>query len=148
MTSNQSKVTNNTNTSVNNGSNCNNNTANTSNNNNSNCKNNKKNFGLMNYTYADYVILSSTLAYAIGEELNDADLTLFLVFLSQLSSDLSLIITKRGLLEKQSVNQSQQQDIVPEIESEEQIEDISSIESGKSRKRKVKKRKIKKKKTF
>lgn len=148
MTRDQSKVTtNNTNTSVNNSSNCNN-TANTSNNNNSNCKNNKKNFGLMNYTYADYVILSSTLAYAIGEELDDADLTLFLVFLSQLSADLSLIITKRGLLEKQSANQSQQQDIVSEIESEEQVEDISSIESGKSRKRKVKKRKIKKKKTL
>lgn len=144
MTRDQSKVANNTNTSVNNGSNC----TNTSNNNNSNYKNNKKNFGLMNYTYADYVILSSTLAYAIGEELNDADLTLFLVFLSQLSADLSLIITKRGLLEKQSANQPQQQDIVPEIETEEQVEDISSIESGKSRKRKVKKRKIKKKKAF
>lgn len=147
MTRDQSKVANNTNASVNNGSNCNN-TTNTSNNNNSNCKNNKKNFGLMNYTYADYVILSSTLAYAIGEELDDADLTLFLVFLSQLSADLSLIITKRGLLEKQSATQSQQQDIVSETESEEQVEDISSIVSGKSRKRKVKKRKIKKKKTL
>lgn len=144
MTRDQSKVANNTSTIVNEGSNC----TNISNNNNSNCKNNKKNFGLMNYTYADYVILSSTLAYAIGEELNDADLTLFLVFLSQLSADLSLIITKRGLLEKQSDNQPQQQDIVPEIESEEQVEDISAIKSGKSRKIKVKKRKIKKKKTF
>lgn len=115
-------------------------------NNNYNCKNNKQNSGLMNYTYAEYIILSSTLAYAIGEELNDADLTLFLVFLSQLSADLSLIITKRGLLEKQSSNQSQQQSIVSEIESEQQVEDINSMKLGKSRKRKVKK--IKKKKTL
>ena len=130
----QSKVTNNTNNSSNKASKCSNvNTDNTINN--ANCKNNKKNFGLMNYTYADYVILSSTLAYAIGEELDDTDLTLFLVFLSQLSADLSLIITKRGLMEKQSDNQS----IVPEIESEEQVDDINSTELGKSKKRKVKK---------
>ncbi|WGX74515.1 hypothetical protein QJS64_09840 [Paraclostridium bifermentans] len=147
MTRDQSKVANNTDTSVNKGSNCNNNTSNTSNNNNSNCKNNKKNFGLMNYTYADYIILSSTLAYAIGEELNDADLTLFLVFLSQLSADLSLIITKRGLEQKQAASQTEE-DIVSETESEEDVEDISSDDLTRGRKRKVKKRKIKKKKTF
>ncbi|WP_250673232.1 hypothetical protein LZ906_005865 [Paraclostridium ghonii] len=113
-------------------------------NNNYNCKNNKQNSGLMNYTYAEYVILSATLAYAIGEELNDADLTLFLVFLSQLSSDLSLIITKRGF-EK---NQSQQQAIVSETLTEEDIENVTSYELTRGRKRKVKKRKVKKKKTL
>lgn len=112
-------------------------------NNNYNCKNNKKNFGLINFTYADYVILSSTLAYAIGEELNDADLTLFLVFLSQLSADLSLILTKRGLENKQANNQLQQESIVSETETEEEIENIIAHELTKGRKRKVKKRKIK-----
>lgn len=117
-------------------------------NNNCNCKNNKQNSGLMNYTYAEYVILSSTLAYAIGEELNDADLTLFLVFLSQLSSDLSLIITKRGLENKEANNQSQQQAIVSETLTEEDIENVTSYELTRGRKRKVKKRKVKKKKTL
>ncbi|GAA0711990.1 hypothetical protein GCM10008904_24790 [Paraclostridium ghonii] len=117
-------------------------------NNNYNCKNNKQNSGLMNYTYAEYVILSSTLAYAIGEELNDADLTLFLVFLSQLSSDLSLIITKRGFENKEANNQSQQQAIVSEILTEEDIENVTSYELTRGRKRKVKKRKVKKKKTL
>lgn len=114
----------------------------------SNYNNNKKNSGLMNYTYVDYIILSSTLAYAIGEELNDADLTLFLIFLSQLSADLSLIITKRGFANKEDINQSQQQAIVSETLTEEEIENVISYELTRGRKRKVKKRKVKKKKTL
>lgn len=111
------------------------------------CTNKKKGLGLSRYTYADYVILSSTLAYAIGEELNDEDLTLFIVFLGQISADLSLIRTKRGLLPV-NLADNQEQDIIAAEETEQSIEDVTSAELTRSKKRKVKKRKIKKKKTI
>lgn len=111
------------------------------------CTNKKKGLGLSRYTYADYVILSSTLAYAIGEELNDEDLTLFIVFLGQISADLSLIRTKRGLLPV-NLADNQEQDIIAAEETEQSIEDVTSAELIRSKKRKVKKRKIKKKKTI
>lgn len=113
----------------------------------SDCTNKKKGLGLSRYTYADYVILSSTLAYAIGEELNDEDLTLFIVFLGQISADLSLIRTKRGLLPV-NLADNQEQDIIAAEETEQTIEDVTSAELTRSKKRKVKKRKIKKKKTM
>ncbi|MGL5754768.1 MAG: hypothetical protein ACRCYC_05540 [Paraclostridium sp.] len=106
----------------------------------SSCKNDKKNFGLSNYTYADYVILSSTLAYAISEELNDDDLDFFLVFLSQVSSDLALLRTKRGFEKKANqVNQSQEQIIVDEAANEDIINDITVEQLGRNKKRKRKK---------
>ncbi|WP_278681996.1 hypothetical protein [Paraclostridium bifermentans] len=104
------------------------------------CTNKKKGLGLSRYTYADYVILSSTLAYAIGEELNDEDLTLFIVFLGQISADLSLIRTKRGLLPV-NLADNQEQDIIAAEETEQSIEDVTSAELTRSKKRKVKKRK-------
>lgn len=137
MTRDQSKVTNNTIS----------NNATTANKQKIKCKNTKKNVGLSRYTYADYVILSSTLAYAIGEELNDEDLTLFIVFLGQISADLSLIRTKRGLLPV-NLADNQEQDIIAAEETEQSIEDVTSAELTRSKKRKVKKRKIKKKKTI
>ncbi|GAA0090205.1 hypothetical protein UT300009_02310 [Paraclostridium bifermentans] len=114
----------------------------------SNCNNKKKGLGLSRYTYADYVILSSTLAYAIGEELNDEDLTLFIVFLGQISADLSLIRTKRGLLPVNLAGTQEEEDIILAGETEQTIEDVTSAELTRSKKRKVKKRKIKKKKTI
>ncbi|MEG2984051.1 MAG: hypothetical protein RR835_05080 [Peptostreptococcaceae bacterium] len=109
----------------------------------SSCKNDKKNFGLSNYTYADYVILSSTLAYAISEELNDDDLDFFLVFLSQVSSDLALLRTKRGFEKKTNqVNQSQEQIIVDEATNEDIINDITVEQLG--RNKKIKRKKVKK----
>ncbi|GIM33826.1 hypothetical protein [Paraclostridium bifermentans] len=114
----------------------------------SDCTNKKKGLGLSRYTYADYVILSSTLAYAIGEELNDEDLTLFIVFLGQISADLSLIRTKRGLLPVNLAGTQEEEDIILAGETEQTIEDVTSAELTRSKKRKVKKRKIKKKKTI
>lgn len=114
----------------------------------SDCINKKKGLGLSRYTYADYVILSSTLAYAIGEELNDEDLTLFIVFLGQISADLSLIRTKRGLLPVNLAGTQEEEDIILAGETEQTIEDVTSAELTRSKKRKVKKRKIKKKKTI
>lgn len=104
------------------------------------CTNKKKGLGLSRYTYADYVILSSTLAYAIGEELNDEDLTLFIVFLGQISADLSLIRTKRGLLPV-NLADNQEQDIIAAEETEQSIEDVTSAELTRSKKRKIKKKK-------
>lgn len=111
------------------------------------CKNNKKSFGLGSYTYADYIILSSTLAYAIGEELNDEDLAFFIVFLSQVSSDLALIRTKRAFKVSQETQdkESDEQDIIESIDID-AIDDTLATSLDRSKVKKVKKRKIKKKK--
>ena len=64
--------------------------------------------GLDRFSYADYVLLSSLLAYSIGEELNDVDLDLLIVFFSMISSDLALVRTKRGVFQrKQAANAAQ-----------------------------------------
>ncbi len=112
-----------------------------------NCKNNKKSFGLGSYTYADYVILSSTLSYAIGEELNDEDLAFLIVFLSQVSSDLALIRTKRALKISQETQdeEADEQDIIESIDID-TIDDTLFTSINRSKVKKIKKRKIKKKK--
>lgn len=112
------------------------------------CQNNKLNLGLSNYTYADFVILSSTLAYAISCELTDEDLDFFIVFLIQVSGDLALLRTKRGY-EQIAVKGSQvvgEEEILEEAEANEAVD--VSLESGPLRhkkRKKVKRKKIKKK---
>lgn len=110
---------------------------------------NKKGFGLSNYSYADYVILSSTLSYAISEELNDEDLDFLVVFLSQVTSDLALLRTQRGYKLKKLASSTQQEinDIDATV-SEGGSEDIivSELGRGKHKYKKVKRKKIKKKK--
>ncbi|CEQ21887.1 Uncharacterised protein [[Clostridium] sordellii] len=113
-----------------------------------NCKNNKKTLGLANFTYADYVILSSTLSYAVAEELTDDDLDFLLVFLSQIASDLALIRTKRGYAQKllaEQVEQASEQTAVEESSLIEIPEDVIVNELGRSTKKITKKKKIKKK---
>ena len=53
--------------------------------------------GLASISYADYVILSATLSFAIAEELNDLDLDMLIVFFGMVTSDLALLRTKRGI---------------------------------------------------
>lgn len=57
-----------------------------------------KGLGLENISYADYIILSSTLSYAIAEELTDTDLDMLIVFAGMIASDLALLRTKRGII--------------------------------------------------
>ncbi len=52
---------------------------------------------LNKFSYADYVLLSSTIAYALSEELNEADLELLVAFLGMISSDIAILLIKRGL---------------------------------------------------
>ncbi|WP_195946585.1 hypothetical protein [Paraclostridium bifermentans] len=139
MTRDQSKVTTN-NTSSNN--------ATTANKQKIKCKNTKKNVGLSRYTYADYVILSSTIAYAIGEELSDEDLALLIVFLSQVSADLALIRTKRAIeLSQSGANQVGESDVLDVLDVEDTLDDIPILVRTKTKRKNIKKTKVKKKKT-
>ncbi|MBZ6006088.1 hypothetical protein K1514_09320 [Paraclostridium bifermentans] len=138
MTRDQSKVTNNTIS----------NNATTANKQKIKCKNTKKNVGLSRYTYADYVILSSTIAYAIGEELSDEDLALLIVFLSQVSADLALIRTKRAIeLSQSGANQVEESDVLDVLDVEDTLDDIPILVRNKTKRKNIKKTKVKKKKT-
>lgn len=138
MTRDQSKVTNNTSS----------NNATTANKQKIKCKNTKKNVGLYRYTYADYVILSSTIAYAIGEELSDEDLALLIVFLSQVSADLALIRTKRAIeLSQSGANQAEESDVLDVLDVEDTLDDIPILVRNKTKRKNIKKTKVKKKKT-
>ncbi|OSB11753.1 hypothetical protein B2H97_01225 [Paraclostridium bifermentans] len=138
MTRDQSEVTNNTSS----------NNATTANKQKIKCKNTKKNVGLSRYTYADYVILSSTIAYAIGEELSDEDLALLIVFLSQVSADLALIRTKRAIeLSQSGANQVEESDVLDLLDVEDTLDDIPILVRTKTKRKNIKKTKVKKKKT-
>lgn len=121
---------------------------------NNSCKNkknnsNKKGFGLSNYSYVDYVILSATVAYALSDELNDEDLDFIVVFLSQITSDLALLRTKRGYNLKKLATKAQENTgtidaIISESGSEDAI--VSELGRGNRKYKKIRKKKIKKKK--
>lgn len=77
------------NSSSNNNSNSNNN--NNSNSNNTSTNNTPPNPRLCCFGYLDYIILASTLAVALGEELNSTDLNILATFFAVLSDELALI---------------------------------------------------------
>lgn len=120
------------------------------NNNKKQCQNNKSpqdnGLGLSSLSYADFVILSSTLSFAIAEELNDQDLDMFLIFLGMVEADLALLRTKRGI--RNALNQTNEDAIIGSEESTEASDVITSTltRSSKKKKRikKVKKKKRKK----
>lgn len=94
--------------------------------------------GMQNWSYADFVVLSSVLAYAIAEELNDIDLDLFIVFLGSVQSDLATLRLQRGI-------RNNKNDVIAEIDTADiGVEDISSQVSRRSKTKKIKR--IKKKK--
>lgn len=104
-----------------------------------------KGLGLSSFSYADFVLVSSTISYALSEELNDIDLELFIVFLGMMTSDLALLTAKKSIKKATAVQKS-----VNSIESEDINEesDVTIIgRSSKVKKRKCIKRikKIKKK---
>jgi len=76
---------------------------NNTNKNSTNCASKRKiNLNLESFSYADYVILSSTLAYALTEELDDSDVDMLLVFIGMLEADIALIRTRRGIVQRTS----------------------------------------------
>lgn len=47
------------------------------------------------FSYADFVLLSSTISYAISEETSLDDLEILITFLGMISTDLTLLLIKR-----------------------------------------------------
>lgn len=83
------------------------------------CNNNPgrdRGLGLSSFSYADFILLSSTVSYAIAEELNDVDLALLIVFLGMITSDLALLSTQNRILRALGTVQAEE-DIVGEEES-------------------------------
>lgn len=102
------------------------------------------NTGLNRFSYADFVLLSSTISYAIAEEVNVEDLEILITFLGMISGDLALLLIKKGRLTRSQAAQSASIDAT----TDETYEEVESTLVRKSRHRKKKKikKKIKKKK--
>ncbi|CEI72811.1 MULTISPECIES: hypothetical protein [Romboutsia] len=108
--------------------------------------------GLDRFSYADFVLLSSTLAYAIVEELNEEDLSLLISFINMLNGDLVMLRTQEAIRAGRETELSQQQeeevleetdtlaDAIGETVDDEMIADLIR----KPKKKKYKKKKIKK----
>ena len=122
----------------NNGNNSNNsaNSNNTSSNSNNNTSQNSG-IGLQNLSYADFIVLSSVLSYAISEELDNIDLDLFIVFLGIVQSDLATLRIQKGIRNNGGVTA-----VIDTVDAA--VKDTSIQVSRQSNVRKVKK--IKKKK--
>lgn len=105
------------------------------NNNNSNI-NNKLNLELYKFSYADFVLLSSTLAYAIGEDLNDADLDILIAFFGMLTADLAILRTRRGIInglaKAAQVNNGGEEGIIGATEASQSSESLASLLSNRS----------------
>lgn len=102
------------------------------------------NLGLNKFSYADFVLLSSTISYAIAEEVNVEDLEILLTFLGMISADLGLLLIKKEReLITQQANQQGVQASINEISDEESDKDIDTISTRISKKKRIKK--IKKK---
>lgn len=104
----------------------------------------KVDIGLYNFSYADFIILSSTLAYALSEELNDMDLDILISFFGMLTADLGMLRTKNGINQKLSSAQNNGESAI--IGATEATQSAEIVSDGLSRNnRKVKKKKIHKK---
>ena len=117
-------------------------------NNNSSSTASQQGLGLASISYADYIILSSTLSFAIAEELNDSDLDMLIVFFGMVTSDLALLRTKRGITSALAESTAEEA-IIGSEESTQGPESVASVSSsslrGRSRKKSKRIKKIKKK---
>ena len=64
------------------------------------------NTGLNSFSYADFVLLSSTISYAIAEVVSVEDLEILVTFLGMISADLALLLIKKGRLAASQAAQS------------------------------------------
>ncbi len=87
--------------------------------------------------------MSSTLSYAVSEELTSEDLEVLITFLGMISSDLALLLIK-----KRRQQSAQQVGVISESQDASDVENVDSSTTRSSKTRKVKKRKkVKKKKS-
>ena len=70
------------------------------------------------FSYADFVLLSSTISYAISEETSLDDLEILITFLGMISTDLTLLLIKR----RRSVYNQQ---IDQQADIEDETQDVS-----------------------
>ncbi len=106
------------------------------------------NTGLNRFSYADFVLLSSTISYAIAEEVSVEDLEILVTFLGMISGDLALLLIKKGRLARSQAAQSASIDTTTD-ETSEDVESTLIRKPIHRKKKRIKKRikkKIKKKK--
>ena len=97
------------------------------------------NTGLNRFSYADFVLLSSTISYAIAEEVNVEDLEILITFLGMISGDLALLLIKKGRLARSETAQSTSIDTTTD-ETSEEVESTLVRRSRHRKKRKLKKK--------
>lgn len=95
------------------------------------------NLGLASISYADYVILASTLAYALFQEMERDDLAMLITLMYLVISDLQVLIAQDGIIQANCGNQNSSVDENADLEFEEDIE-LNALSLN--RKNKVKKR--------
>lgn len=100
------------------------------------------NTGLNSFSYADFVLLSSTISYAIAEEVSVEDLEILVTFLGMISADLALLLIKKGRLAASQAAQSTSIDTTTE-ETSEEVESTLVRKSKHRKKKKIKKKKVK-----
>ena len=94
------------------------------------------------FSYADFVLLSSTISYAIAEEVSVEDLEILVTFLGMISADLALLLIKKGRLAASQAAQSTSIDTTTE-ETSEDVESTLVRKSRHRKKKKIKKKKVK-----
>ncbi len=98
---------------------------------------NDKKSKLCCFGYVDYIVLASSLAVAISEEVNNTDINILAAFFAVLSDELALIGAVRQC---PSENGDNEDDVfIPPVP------DVDGVAATRSRKKVVKKKKIKKK---
>ncbi|WP_122640726.1 hypothetical protein [Romboutsia sp. Marseille-P6047] len=114
---------------------------------------NQSGLGLASISYADFVILSSTLSYAIAEELNDADLDMLIAFFGMIVSDLAILRTSRGINNAQQISTQEEETESESIIGSEDtstssstLASVGNVRSNSKKKKRIKKIKRKKKK--
>ena len=100
------------------------------------------NTGLNSFSYADFVLLSSTISYAIAEEVSVEDLERLVTFLGMISADLALLLIKKGRLAASQAAKSTSIDTTTE-ETSEDVESTLVRKSRHRKKKKIKKKKVK-----
>ncbi len=99
--------------------------------------------GLNRFSYSDFILLSSTISYAIAEEVSVEDLEILVTFLGMISGDLALLLIKKGRLARNQAAQSASIDTTTD-ETSEEVES-TLVKKSMNRKKKRIKKKIKKK---
>lgn len=72
--------------------------------------NNEDGLGLASLSYAEFIILASTLAYSLSEELSESDLALFITFFYIVLADLQLIVAQKQIKQGSSTTSGDDED--------------------------------------